>query len=281
MVTRVGLLPGQCPEESASGQAAAIDYTVPASTRALDMLLNKVKGLPYQSEVAMPGREECRLPMLETDIRTARIALVTDGGLVPKGNPDCMPPTNSNKFCIYSISGKKRLQPGDYDISHQGYNNAYIQEDPNRLMPIDVLREAEKDGVIGKLWELFYTTTGVMTSVENGTAMGKEIAASLKSSEVDAVILTSTCGTSTRCGSLIAREIEKENIPVVQVTNLTKIAEGIGIKRIMKGNNICHVFGKPELTPPEERQFRKDMLNKVLKLLEIRPECGNSIVWSM
>ena len=42
--------------------------------------------------------------------------------------------------------------------------------------------------------------------------------------KVDAVLITSACGTSTRCGAYIGIEIEKRGIPVVQITNLTRIA---------------------------------------------------------
>jgi len=59
-------------------------------------------------------------------------------------------------------------------------------------VPVDVVRELEREGTIGKLHEWFYTTTGVATTVENARRMGREIAAELKAAGVSGVLLTST-----------------------------------------------------------------------------------------
>lgn len=70
---------------------------------------------------------------------------------------------------------------------------------------------------------------------------------------------------------MITKEIQRAGIPVVQVTNLTKIAEGIGSNRILKGNSVLHVFGDPKLPKNNEEDFRKKHVMKALKLLEKMP----------
>ncbi len=45
------------------------------------------------------------------------------------------------------------------------YDPTYANTDPNRVLPIDVLREMEKEGVFGKLYDYFFTTVGNGTSV--------------------------------------------------------------------------------------------------------------------
>jgi glycine/betaine/sarcosine/D-proline reductase family selenoprotein B len=55
-----------------------------------------------------------------------------------------------------------------------------------------VIRELEKEGVIGKLHGYYYATVGNGTSVANARSYGKKIAEELKNDGVDAVILTST-----------------------------------------------------------------------------------------
>lgn len=72
----------------------------------------------------------------------------------------------------------------------------------------------------------------------------------------------------------MTKEIQRAGIPIVQVTNLTKIAEGIGVNRILRGNSVLHVFGNPALPPEKERQYRKEMVEKALALLEQVPEEG-------
>ncbi len=84
------------------------------------------------------------------------------------------------------------LNAADYDVVHTGYDPVFIRQDPNRLVPLDVMREIETEGAIGKLHDWFYTTTGVATTVENARRMGREIAAQLKSAGVSGVLLTST-----------------------------------------------------------------------------------------
>lgn len=245
-----------------------VDYTVPASKRGIDMLLAKYYKQEYETEVSTEPFEEVPVPNMKKALSEARIALVTDGGLVPRDNPDNLSPTNSQKFCMYSLGGKASLDAQDYEISHQGYNSEYVEENPNRLLPVDAVRRAEQEGLIGRLFDIFYTTAGVMMPVEESIEMGKKIAVSLRDCEIDGVIMTSTCGTSTRCGALIGKEIERLGIPVVQITNLTKIAESVGARRVLRGNDICYVLGDPGLTLEEERSYRWEMVKKALGLLE-------------
>jgi glycine reductase len=126
------------------------------------------------------------------DIRSATIALVTDGGLVPKGNPDRIESRQATRFGSYSIKGITALNPGDYEVNHVGYDSIFVTQDPHRLVPVDVMRDLERERVIGKLHETFYATTGVVTPVENARKMGQAIAEQLKAEGVSGVILTST-----------------------------------------------------------------------------------------
>ena len=72
----------------------------------------------------------------------------------------------------------------------------------------------------------------------------------------------------------MTKEIERAGIPIIQVTNLTKIAEGIGSHRIMRGNSVLHVFGNPSLPKTQEIKFRKELSEKVVHMLEKVPEEG-------
>ena len=175
-----------------TGPAIDIDYSVPASTRAINMLLAKYNNKPYKTEVVMPNHERIPVPVLGKPLSQAKIALVTDGGLVPKGNPDKMVVTNSTCFKSYSIKGKDRLNAEDYEVRHQGYDNSFVLADPNRLVPVDAMRALEKEGIIGSLFDSYLTTAGVMTPMEMGKKFGEGMANLMKENDVDAVILTST-----------------------------------------------------------------------------------------
>ena len=175
-----------------SGPAIDIDYTIPAAQRGIDMLLAKYRGQNYRTEVIMPNHEEIPIPVLKKPLSQCRIGLVTDGGLVPIGNPDHQVPTNSKHFRAYSIEGMDALNPKDWEVSHQGYNSAFVLQDPNRLLPVDALRKLVEKGVIGSLSDTFYSTAGVMTPMEKCKEFGEGIAKALLSDECDAAIETST-----------------------------------------------------------------------------------------
>ena len=62
---------------------------------------------------------------------------------------------------------------------------------PTRI-PVDVMREFEREGKIGKLHDYFYTTVGNGTSVANAKSFAAEYAQKLLQAGVHAVIMTST-----------------------------------------------------------------------------------------
>jgi betaine reductase len=160
--------------------------------RVVAMLLHKLRGEPYESEVSSPKYDRVKpAPRIE-DIGRATIALVTDGGLVPKGNPDKIESSGATRFGKYSFTGSNALNSEDFDVNHAGYDTIFIRQDPNRLVPVDVMRGLEKEGAIGRLYESFHSTTGVATAVENARRIGQAIATELKSEGVSGVILTST-----------------------------------------------------------------------------------------
>lgn len=163
-----------------------------AGQRAVDMLVKKLRGEPYQTEVQVPQYPKIAAPAAVKDLRRARVAIVTDGGIVPKGNPDRIEGANATRWGGYSIEGMDTLDPSQYEVVHRGYDVRFVAEDPNRLIPVDTLRELEKQGAIGELHDVFFTTTGVGTTLENSRRMGAEIAKQLQDAGVDAVILTST-----------------------------------------------------------------------------------------
>jgi glycine reductase len=156
------------------------------------MLLDKLAGRAFTSEVPLPAFANVTPPRLLKTLEGATIALVTDGGIVPRGNPDGIEPLAATRFGAYSVAGQDTLDPTRYDNVHRGYDTTFVKEDPHRLVPLDVARELETSGAIGKLHETVYSTVGVATTLAHSARMGREIAEQLRAAGVDAVILTST-----------------------------------------------------------------------------------------
>jgi len=115
------------------------------------MLLAKLRGEPFHSEIAAPKFAGSKPAAPLRDLKSAVIALVTDGGLVPEGNPDKIEPGRPTRFTTIPISGVTSLDPNKYDAVHSGYDTAIANRDPNRLVPLDAMRELEREGAIGKL----------------------------------------------------------------------------------------------------------------------------------
>jgi glycine reductase len=164
----------------------------PPAERAVDMLLAKLRGAEFQTEIAPPkfagGKPAAPLRALESAV----IALVTDGGLVPEGNPDNIEPGRPTRFTTIPVAGVSSLDADKYDAVHSGYDTAIANRDPNRLVPLDAMRELEREGAIGKLYDVVHSTGGAHAAVENATRIGQEIAQRLKAGGVTGVILTST-----------------------------------------------------------------------------------------
>jgi glycine reductase len=161
------------------------------SKRAVEMLLARLNGEAFETELPMPqfDRVDPALPI--KDLSKATIALVTSGGIVPFGNPDRIQSASAQKWGKYDIAAASSLKGGYFTI-HGGYDPVYANEVPDRVAPLDILKTLAAEGVIGKVYDYFYTTTGTGTSVGNALTFGKEIGAELKAAGVDGVILTST-----------------------------------------------------------------------------------------
>jgi glycine reductase len=163
-----------------------------AAQRAAALLLDKLAGRSFGSEVPLPHFAQVPAPPAVSAVQRATIALVTDGGLVPHGNPDGIEALAATRYGAYDIQGQQGLDPTRYDNVHRGYDTTYVKQDPHRLLPVDVARQLEQEGAIGKLHETIYSTTGVATTLANSQRMGREIAEKLRAAGVEAVILTST-----------------------------------------------------------------------------------------
>jgi glycine reductase len=163
-----------------------------AARRAVDMLLCKIAGKPFKTEISIPAFDRVTPVKMAIPLAQATVALVTDGGLVVKGNPDRMPAGNTDRMTSVPIAGLDRLTREQVEIYHGGFDNQFVNEDPERLVPLEAMRDLEREGAIGKLFETIYATAGLSMSITNAKRVGQEIAKRLLREGVQAAILTST-----------------------------------------------------------------------------------------
>lgn len=167
-------------------------YEEVGAERAVAMLLKKIKGEPFETEYKMPVFDRVTPRPGVKDMSHITVALVTSGGIVPKGNPDHIAASSARNYGEYDIEGVTNLTADKYQTAHGGYDQTYANQDPDRVLPVDVLRDMEKEGKIGKLYNHYYATVGNGTAVSNAKKWGDEIGHKLREANVQAVILTST-----------------------------------------------------------------------------------------
>ena len=165
-----------------------------AAVRSIDKLLAKIAGKPFDSEVVPPVFDKVEPPAPIADLSKIRLALVSDGALVPKGNPDGLAGRGNLKWTTNELDSFLPDDPStkEYEIAHTGYFPVEILENPFRLIPVDVVREVVKEKKIGELHNTFFSTSGNATVSRRCGEMGNEMAEEIKSLGIDAVLLTST-----------------------------------------------------------------------------------------
>jgi glycine reductase len=166
-----------------------------AAKRSVDKLLAKMKGGPFESEVILPKFEKVEPPFPVKNLRLCEIILISDGGLVPKGNPDGLSGRGNLRWTKYEIETflPEDFNSSHYEIAHTGYFTVQVLEDPNRLVPADVMRDLVKEGKVGKLHPTFFSTSGNATVSRRCAEMGEEMGEEIKRrGNIGAVLLTST-----------------------------------------------------------------------------------------
>lgn len=160
--------------------------------RAVELLVRKIRGEPFETEIPLPVYHRVPPSYLPSPLEDLTVAIITEAGVVPKGNPDRLESARCRRWLTYPLDDLAELSPNGYETIHGGFDNAPICADPNRAIPLDVLRDLERDRVFGRLHGRYYVTTGMTMAIADAERIGREIAADLIGNQVQAAILTST-----------------------------------------------------------------------------------------
>ncbi len=160
--------------------------------RAIDMLLDKLAGRPYVTEIAVESLEQTPPAPPIANLSDACLALVSTSGVVPPGNPDGFKVFRNTQWRKYPIDKLSSMKDAGWDVIHGGYNTVFMHANPNYGVPLDACRELEREGAFARLYPYFYATTGVQALISAMQAVGKEIALDMKAEGVDAALLVST-----------------------------------------------------------------------------------------
>jgi glycine reductase complex component B subunit gamma len=164
------------------------------AARAVEMLLKKISGEPFASELPMEVWDDAAPARPLARLKDRNLAVVTTSGVVPWGNPDNFKTYRNSFWRKYNIAELKALEPGKWEAVHGGYNVAYMNQNPHYGVPLDALRSLEAEGAIGagKLYPAYYVIPGNQGSPTVMRRMGQEIAADLKNDGVEGVLFVAT-----------------------------------------------------------------------------------------
>jgi betaine reductase len=157
--------------------------------RSVDMLLAKMRGEPFQTEIALEAYDAVSPAPPLTSLTDAVIGLATEMGLIPPGNPDRIPSARSKVWGRYSIASLDRLSPGQFSYVHGGYDTRRADQDPNRAVPLDALRAMEREGRFRHLLDEVLSTCGNGGALEDMKRIGREMATEARQQGVTGVVL--------------------------------------------------------------------------------------------
>jgi betaine reductase len=163
-----------------------------AAGRAVELVLRRLGGDRESTEIPIGGFDVVEPAAPVEKVASATVALVTEGALVPAGNPDRLESARATRWLRYQIEGVDSLASGEWESVDGGFATTAANEDPNRILPLDTARILEREGAIGRLHNEFLVTVGNGTQVATARRFGVEWAAELRKAGVQAAILTST-----------------------------------------------------------------------------------------
>jgi glycine reductase len=168
------------------------DRGASAASRAGEMLVARMAGAEWNTElrIEMPDVATPALPI--SDLSKSSIALLTAGGLVPKGNPQGQVRGGSTTWWKYSIDGLRTLEPSQWESIHRGFYLGTTNEDPNYVLPLDVMREIEDAGLVNDVHGEVLSVSGVGTHVTDSKRIGAEMAQYLKKKNINGALLVAT-----------------------------------------------------------------------------------------
>ncbi len=160
--------------------------------RAVDLVLVRLGGDRQATEIPLPEFDQVTPAGPVEDPTHALVALLTEGGFVPVGNPDRLESARATKWIRHSLEGHDSAETGVFESVHGGFSTQWANADPNRILPLDVARQLEREGQIGGLHAEYFATSGNGTTVADARRFGVEWAAELHQAGIQAAILTAT-----------------------------------------------------------------------------------------
>lgn len=163
-----------------------------SAVRAVNMLLDRLAGRPFLTEIPVESLEPIPVAPPIQDISKACLAIVSTAGVVPPGNPDGFRGYQNAKWKKYSLDNLNSMLDQNWDVVHGGYNIQFMKKNPNYGVPLDVCREMEREGIFARLYPYYYVVPGARGLISVMHRIGREMFLDMKAQGVDGVIQVDT-----------------------------------------------------------------------------------------
>ena len=67
---------------------------------------------------------------------------------------------------------------------------------------------------------------------------------------------------------MISRELEKEGVPIAHITAMTILSKQIGANRVITGTKIPHPCGDPNMSPEDDKDLRRAIVECAFEALQ-------------
>lgn len=202
------------------------------------------------------------LPMLN-------LALITSAGAYIDG---------TDPFAVDSVRGDLtfreipiEVEAEDLKFSSRGYDDSEVRKDINSQVPVERLREFERNGIIGQLNPVYWSLAGFIPDAAGVVdELAPKLLERLTRYEVQAALLVPASILCHQTMGLLARAIESAGIPTMMLSVVKDVTENVRPPRAAyyEGEPGC-VAGNPNW-PEHQRRI----LDEALRLIEPMDQPG-------
>ncbi len=127
---------------------------------------------------------------LQKPLSECKFSLVTTGGIHLKTDEPFNMENPAGDSSFREIPAD--VNSDDLQITHKYYNHSDADKDPNLVLPLEILRQLQTEGVVGSISETFFSFMGHIEEPELSILLKQtavEAAQELKRQQVDVVLL--------------------------------------------------------------------------------------------
>jgi D-proline reductase (dithiol) PrdB len=199
---------------------------------------------------------------------SACVALVTTGGVHQR---QASPFAGIDDASYRTIPGT--AQAGELTVSHPFFESTELEQDIDAMFPLTRLRELRAAGIIHRVAPQHFSFMGVVPHWQQLQKSAQEVAETLLSTAVDAVILTPGSPLCQHSLAIIQRVLEKAGLATIALAIEPEIMKRVQVPRAMI---VDFPPGCPVGEPTDHEKQRK-VLREALEYLTTMTQPGT--VW--